>query len=136
MTLLGGFQHWAGLLKLQGTVSFFTSFYWHKSSELYLKRKKKKRKEGKGEKKRHVDLTDVYLVESVSQTIAYRPHVGPRWWGQAVLRLGAKVSWWKCVVTRGGTSQVPRLSNACQAVQFLMSPCFHIPLQRWRAPLT
>lgn len=136
MTLLGGFQHWAGLLKLQGTDWFFTSFYWRKCSKFYLKRKKKKRREGKEEKERDVDLTDVYLVESVSHTVTYRPHIGPGWRGQAVLRLAAKVSWWKCAVTGGGNSQVSRLSNACQAVQIPMSPCFQIPLQQWQTPLT
>lgn len=46
---------------------------------IFKKKEKKKRKEGKGEKKRDVDLTDVYLVESVSHTITSRPHVGPGW---------------------------------------------------------
>lgn len=104
MTLLGDFQYWAGLLKLEGTVWFFTSCYWHKCSKLYLKSKKKGGR-GKKRKKRNVDLTDVYLTDSVSHMNRYQPYTGPGWQGQA---FWGCLSWWKWAVVGGGNSQIPR----------------------------
>lgn len=77
---------------------------------IFKKEKKKKKKKGKGGEKRDVrdvDHTDVYLEESVSHTITYRPHTGPGWRGQAVLRLAAKVSWWKHVFSEVGIAKSP-----------------------------
>lgn len=118
MTLLGGFQHWAGLLKLQRTVWFFTSFYWRKCSELYLKKKKKGRREK--EEKREMWTLLTYIWWNLSVT---RSHPGP------TLALGGKdrlcCGW--LPRSPGGNVQLPEVGIA-------KSPGSHTPARQHGSP--